>query len=224
MLAHALATARAAGAARLAVVVAPGMEAVRAEAERVAPGIEVFEQATQAGTGNALLAARPALERHRGDVIVLFADTPLVEAATLRRLVAALDAGAGIAALGFEAPDATGYGRLLLDAEGRVQAIREHNDASEEERRIGLCNAGAMAFRVPDLAGLLSRIGNGNAKGEYYLTDAVAIAAADGLDHAAGRAARRRRRWASIRASSWRPPRPSSRAAPGARSWRRARR
>ena len=123
MLAHALATARSAGAARLAVVVAPGMEAVRAEAERIAPGIEVFEQATQAGTGNALLAARPALERHRGDVIVLFADTPLVEAATLRRLVAALDGGAGIAALGFEAPDATGYGRLLLDAQGRVQAI-----------------------------------------------------------------------------------------------------
>jgi bifunctional UDP-N-acetylglucosamine pyrophosphorylase/glucosamine-1-phosphate N-acetyltransferase len=118
--------------------------------------------------------------RHRGGVIVLFADTPLVEAATLRRLVAALDAGAQIAALGFEAPDATGYGRLLLDAKGRVQAICEHNDASEEERRIGLCNAGAMAFRVPKLAELLSRIANSNAKGEYYLTDVVAIAAADG--------------------------------------------
>jgi bifunctional UDP-N-acetylglucosamine pyrophosphorylase / glucosamine-1-phosphate N-acetyltransferase len=181
MLAHALATARSAGAARLAVVVAPGMEAVRAEAESIAPGIEVFEQAKQAGTGNALLAARPALERHKGDVIVLFADTPLVEAATLRRLVAALDGGAQIAALGFEAPDATGYGRLLLDAQGRVEKISEHSDASEEERRIGLCNAGAMAFRVPDLTLLLSRIGNSNAKGEYYLTDAVAIAAADGL-------------------------------------------
>jgi bifunctional UDP-N-acetylglucosamine pyrophosphorylase / glucosamine-1-phosphate N-acetyltransferase len=180
MLAHALVTARAAGADKLALVVAPGMEAVRAEAARVAPSIEVFEQATQAGTGHALLAARPALERHRGDVIVLFADTPLVEAATLRRLVAALDAGAQIAALGFEAPDATGYGRLLLDAKGRVRAICEHNDASEEERRIGLCNAGAMAFRVPKLVELLSRIANSNAKGEYYLTDVVAIAAADG--------------------------------------------
>jgi bifunctional UDP-N-acetylglucosamine pyrophosphorylase/glucosamine-1-phosphate N-acetyltransferase len=157
------------------------METVRAEAETIAPGIEVFEQATQAGTGNALLAARPALERHKGDVIVLFADTPLVEATTLRRLVAALDAGAGIAALGFEAPDATGYGRLLLDAQGHVTAIREHKDASEEERRIGLCNAGVMAFRVPDLASLLARIGNSNANGEYYLTDAVAIAAGNGL-------------------------------------------
>jgi bifunctional UDP-N-acetylglucosamine pyrophosphorylase/glucosamine-1-phosphate N-acetyltransferase len=181
MLAHALATARLAGAASLAVVVAPGMEAVRAEAERIAPGIEVFEQAQQAGTGDALLSARPALERHKGDVIVLFADTPLVEAATLRRLVGALDGGAQIAALGFEAPDATGYGRLLLDAQGRVRKIAEHNDASEEERRVGLCNAGAMGFRVPDLAGLLASIGNSNAKGEYYLTDAIAIAAAGGM-------------------------------------------
>ena len=81
-------------------------------------------------------------------MIVLFADTPLVEAATLRRLTAALDAGAGIAVLGFEPADATGYGRLIVDAEGRVTAIREHKDASEAERRIRLCNAGAMAFRV----------------------------------------------------------------------------
>jgi bifunctional UDP-N-acetylglucosamine pyrophosphorylase/glucosamine-1-phosphate N-acetyltransferase len=181
MLAHALATARSAGASSLAVVVAPGMEAVRVEAERVAPGIEVFEQASQLGTGHAVLAALPALKRHRGDVIVLFAETPLVEAATLRRLVTALDGGAQIAVLGFEAPDATGYGRLVLDEQRRVQRISEHADASEEERRIGLCNAGVTAFRVPDLAGLLARIGNGNSKGEYYLTDAVAIAAGDGM-------------------------------------------
>jgi bifunctional UDP-N-acetylglucosamine pyrophosphorylase/glucosamine-1-phosphate N-acetyltransferase len=181
MLAHVLAIARSAGAAKLALVVAPGMEAVRAEAAKVAPGIEVFEQATQAGTGHAALAARPALERHKGDVIVLFADTPLVEPATLRRLVDALDAGAQIAALGFEAADAEGYGRLIVGADGVVQAIREDRDATEAERRIGLCNAGAMGFRVPDLPGLLARIGNRNANNEYYLTDVVALAAADGL-------------------------------------------
>jgi bifunctional UDP-N-acetylglucosamine pyrophosphorylase/glucosamine-1-phosphate N-acetyltransferase len=181
MLAHVLANALTAGADKLALVVAPGMEAVRSEAMKAAPGIEIFEQATQGGTAHATLAARPALERHQGDLIVLFADTPLVEPATLRRLIAALDGGAHIAALGFRPADAAGYGRLVLDAKGRVQAIREHNDASEEERRIGLCNAGAMAFRVPKLAELLSRIGTGNAKGEYYLTDAVEIAAAGGL-------------------------------------------
>ena len=181
MLAHVLATAREAGAGRLALVVGPGMEAVRAEAKAVAPHIEIFEQANQAGTADAVLAARPALESHRGDVTVLFADTPLVEVATLRRLSETLQAGAGIAALGFEPADATGYGRLIVDGEGRVTAIREHNDASEAERRIRLCNAGAMAFRIPDLAGLLSRIGNANAKGEYYLTDAIALAGKDGL-------------------------------------------
>jgi bifunctional UDP-N-acetylglucosamine pyrophosphorylase/glucosamine-1-phosphate N-acetyltransferase len=91
------------------------MEAVRAEAGRIAPGIELFEQATQAGTAHAVLAARAALERHKGDVIVLFADTPLLEPTTLRRMIDTLGAGAQIAALGFEARDASGYGRLILN-------------------------------------------------------------------------------------------------------------
>jgi len=182
MLAHVLDAARsAAPTAKLALVVAPGMDAVCDEARRVAPDIEVFEQAAPTGTGNAVLAARPAIERHDGDVIVLFADTPLLLPSTLTRLLQALRDGARIAALGFEAPDATGYGRLLLDKGGRVAAIREHADADDAERRVGLCNAGAMAFAVPDLVELLSRIGNGNAKGEYYLTDIVAIAAHEGL-------------------------------------------
>ncbi|HZT47379.1 MAG TPA: bifunctional UDP-N-acetylglucosamine diphosphorylase/glucosamine-1-phosphate N-acetyltransferase GlmU [Hyphomicrobiaceae bacterium] len=185
MLGHVLATAQAAGADKLALVVAPGMEAVRAEAQRLARDIEVFEQATPEGTGHAVLSARQALERHQGDIVVLFADTPLVEPGTLGRLIAALDAGAHIAALAFHAPEATGYGRLVLDGQGRVVRIAEHLDASEHERRIGLCNAGAMAFRVPRLADLLARIGNANAKGEYYLTDVVALAAADGMTTAA---------------------------------------
>jgi bifunctional UDP-N-acetylglucosamine pyrophosphorylase/glucosamine-1-phosphate N-acetyltransferase len=181
MLAHALAAARSAGAGRLALVVAPGLDAVRAEAVRAAPDIEIFEQSVQGGTAHAVLAARPALECHAGNVLVIFADTPLVEPATLARLTAALDAGANVAVLAFEPADPTGYGRLLINAGSRVTAIREHKDASEAERRIGLCAAGAIAFRVSDLAGLLSRIGNANAKGEYYLTDAVAIATGDRL-------------------------------------------
>ena len=101
MLAHVLATVRAAGADKVALVVAPGMEAVCAEAGKASPGIETYEQATQGGTAHAVLAARAALERHQGDVIVLFANSPLVEPATLRRMIAALDAGAEIAVLGF---------------------------------------------------------------------------------------------------------------------------
>jgi bifunctional UDP-N-acetylglucosamine pyrophosphorylase/glucosamine-1-phosphate N-acetyltransferase len=181
MLAHTVAAGQAAGANRLALVVGPEAGLVRAEAARIAPGIEIFEQPVQAGTGDAVLAARAALERHRGDVLVMFADTPLVEAATLRKLIATLDAGAHLAVLAFEPADPTGYGRLIADASGRITAVREHKDASDAERDIGLCVAGAMAFRVSAVAGLLSRIGNKNAGGEYYLTDAIAIAASEGL-------------------------------------------
>jgi bifunctional UDP-N-acetylglucosamine pyrophosphorylase/glucosamine-1-phosphate N-acetyltransferase len=181
MLAHVLAGAAALGAKRIAVVVGPDMAPVRAEAARVAPNCELYEQTEQLGTAHAVLAARPALERHTGSVLVVFADSPLVELTTLRRMTDALDAGADIAVLAFEPDDPSGYGRLILDAQGRVAAIREDKDASETERRIRLCNAGAMAFRVPRLADLLDRIGNANAKGEFYLTDALALAAADGL-------------------------------------------
>jgi bifunctional UDP-N-acetylglucosamine pyrophosphorylase/glucosamine-1-phosphate N-acetyltransferase len=181
MLAHLLATVGQLGAQRIAVVVGPGMDGVRAETARVAPGAEVFEQAEQLGTAHAVLAARAALQRHAGTVLVLFADCPLTEAATLRRMIDALDAGAHIAVLGFEPDDPSGYGRLILDARGRVAAIREHKDAGDAEGRLRLCNAGAMAFRVGDLAGLIGRIGNANAKAEHYLTDAPAIASGDGL-------------------------------------------
>jgi bifunctional UDP-N-acetylglucosamine pyrophosphorylase/glucosamine-1-phosphate N-acetyltransferase len=181
MLAHVLAAAATLGPERVAVVVGPDMESVRAEAQRAASGAECFEQAEQLGTAHAVLAARPALRRHAGTVLVVFADSPLVEPATLRRMIDALDGGADIAVLGFEPRDPNGYGRLVVDGAGRVAAIREEKDASEAERRIRLCNAGAMAFRVPRLAEILDRIGNANAKGEYYLTDAPALAAAEGL-------------------------------------------
>ena len=157
------------------------MAEVRAEALAHAPTAQVFEQASQAGTADAVLAARHALERHRGDVLVLFADTPLIEAPTLSNLIGALGQGANIAVLGFDPEDPTGYGRLILDASGRVAAIREHKEASATERAQRLCNAGAMAFRVPSLVDLIGRIGNDNAAKEYYLTDAVALARSEGL-------------------------------------------
>jgi len=81
---------------------------------------------------------------------------------------------------GFEARDPTGYGRLITVGETTLLAIREHKDSSPEERKITLCNSGVLAFRLPDLLGVLTRIGNANSKGEYYLTDAVEIARADG--------------------------------------------
>jgi bifunctional UDP-N-acetylglucosamine pyrophosphorylase / glucosamine-1-phosphate N-acetyltransferase len=181
MLGHVLAVAQQLDADAISVVVGPDMEAVRAEALARAPRARVWVQAQQRGTADALLAAREALASHSGDVLVLYADTPLLSAATLQKLLTRLDAGAGIAVLGFEAADPAGYGRVLIDEGGWLRAIREDRDASEEERRVRLCNSGVMAFRLDDLLGVLGRIGNANAKGEYYLTDAIEIARASGI-------------------------------------------
>ena len=201
------------------LVVAPGMEAVRAEAEKAAPGIEIFEQATQAGTADAVLAARPALERHKGDVIVLFADTPLIEpddAAPAGR--ARCDAGAQVAVLGFEPADPTGYGRLIVDAR-RARDGHPRAQATRARRSAGSACATPASWRSAcrTSRACSARIGNANAKGEYYLTDAVAIAAARRAASRGRSCARRRRRWASTRASSWPPPRPCSSGARGAR-------
>ncbi|HUJ37970.1 MAG TPA: bifunctional UDP-N-acetylglucosamine diphosphorylase/glucosamine-1-phosphate N-acetyltransferase GlmU [Hyphomicrobium sp.] len=180
LLAHVLSAARELAPVSLAVVVGPEMEGVRAEALREAPSAQVFIQAQRNGTADAVLAARDALARHQGDVLVLYADTPLLTAPTLQRLLSSLDQSAGVAVLGFEAADPAGYGRLLTDAGGWLAAIREDKDASESERRIRLCNSGVMGFRLDDLLGVLGRIGNDNAKREFYLTDAVEIARRSG--------------------------------------------
>ena len=179
LLAHVLASARATGCGAIAVVVGPGHEAVAREALALAPRAQIFEQRERKGTAHAVLAARAALGGS-DDVLVIFADTPQVRAETLKALRAALDAGASVAVLGFRPADPTGYGRLVTQ-DGELVAIREENDATPAEKRIGLCNGGLMALAGAQALPLLDRIGNENAKGEYYLTDAVAIARDMGL-------------------------------------------
>ena len=181
MLGHALAAARAAGSRELAVVIGSGMEAARAEVNRLAPTAQVFVQAEQRGTADAVLAARPALANSRTGVVVLFGDTPLILPETITRLLRELDSGADLAVLGFEAADPTGYGRLITEPSGAVIAVREHKDASPAERAIRLCNGGAVAFRGACMLALFDRIQPHNAQGEYYMTDAVALAHKDGL-------------------------------------------
>lgn len=180
MMGHVLALARAVGGDTLAVVVGPDMERVRDEALRAAPAAEVFVQAAQQGTADAVLAARDAIGAHTGDVLVLFADTPLVTPETIRALIGALDQGANVAVLGFEARDPGSYGRLITGTSGELIAIREAKDATESERAIRLCNSGVMAFRLDRPLDVLDKIGNANAKGEYYLTDAVEIVRSGG--------------------------------------------
>ena len=103
-----------------------------------------------------------------------FGDTPLISAETFERMRAPLAKGAALTVLGFHAADPTGYGRLLLEGD-RLVAIREHADASPEERKVTLCNAGVMAFDGRLALDILDRIGNANSKREFYLVDAVAI-------------------------------------------------
>jgi bifunctional UDP-N-acetylglucosamine pyrophosphorylase/glucosamine-1-phosphate N-acetyltransferase len=179
LLAHALDATRNSGATRTAVVVGPDAEGVAAEAQRVMPEAEIFVQADRRGSAHAVLAARNAIARTPDDVLVIFADTPLVQPETLRRMRNALAQDAAVVVLGFRARDPTGYGRILMQG-AEILAIREELDASVAERKIELCNAGLMALAGETALAILERIGNDNRKGEFYLTDAIAIARAMG--------------------------------------------
>ncbi|MEI2735452.1 MAG: bifunctional UDP-N-acetylglucosamine diphosphorylase/glucosamine-1-phosphate N-acetyltransferase GlmU [Rhodoblastus sp.] len=174
MVAHVVAAVAAAGADAVALVVGPGREDVAAAARAVAPEAEIFVQTERLGTAHAVLAARAALERGYDDVLIAFADTPLIRPETFAGLRAAVAGGATVAALGFVAADPHGYGRLLLGADGGLVAIREHKDATEAERETRLCNAGLMALDGAHALELLDAVGNSNVQKEYYLTDVVA--------------------------------------------------
>src|SRR5215210_3287146 len=183
LLAHVLSVAQTASIDRLCGVIAPGMEHVDRVARAFAPEIAMFIQPEPRGTADAVKAAQQAFASFTGPVLVLYGDTPLLRAATLHRLRSELETGADLVVIGFDAPDPTGYGRLLLDDGGRLTGIREEKDASGAERALTLCNSGIMGFRSGQgLAELLARIGDVNAKREFYLTDAVALARGEGLE------------------------------------------
>ncbi|MCD2315913.1 bifunctional UDP-N-acetylglucosamine diphosphorylase/glucosamine-1-phosphate N-acetyltransferase GlmU [Sphingomonas sp. IC-11] len=162
------------------VVVGAGREQVEAAVTHL--GVSVVHQAEQLGTGHAVLQAAAALQGFDGDVLILYGDVPLVAAQTMRRMVDRLhesDAPAAVV-LGFRHETPGAYGRVIAEANGRIQKMVEFKDASTEERAVNLCNSGLMAVASADLFTLLSRVRNDNAAGEYYLPDIVMLAAADG--------------------------------------------
>ena len=172
------------GPAETVVVLGPGMERV---AGAVAPA-KIAVQSPPRGTGDAVRAAGPALagrlaKDNISDVIVLFGDTPLLRPDTIGELLAARRRApaAAIAAAGMRPADPSPYGRFVLDADGSLARIVEARDATPAEREIGLCNGGIMAIDARHLFDLVDRIGNDNAKREFYLTDIVAIARAAGF-------------------------------------------
>ena len=175
MLLHLLEAVAALSPARTVLVASPEN---RAELSAAAPGCAVAVQAPQLGTAHAVQSAREALKGFAGDVLVLYADTPLVTIETLRSLLAARRGPGNPAAavLGFRPEDPAEYGRLVLDPEGRLERIVEFKDADAETRAVRLCNSGVMALDGATMWPLLDRVSDDNAKREFYLTDVIELA------------------------------------------------
>ncbi len=173
---HLLATVDSLNVKKAVVVVGPDMDNV---AEAVAPHAVAVQQ-KQLGTGDAVKAARAELEGLTGNILILYGDSPLIRRETLEKMIAARENGAAVVVLGFTPRDAGRYGRLVV-GKGGLERIVEFKDATEEEKKITLCNSGVMCVDAERLFGWLDMLRNDNAAGEYYLTDLVALARADGL-------------------------------------------
>ncbi|HCP54744.1 MAG TPA: bifunctional N-acetylglucosamine-1-phosphate uridyltransferase/glucosamine-1-phosphate acetyltransferase, partial [Pseudomonas sp.] len=176
MLGHVIDTARELQPQGIHVVIGHGADTVR---ERLAgDDLNFVMQTEQLGTGHAVAQALPALTAER--VLILYGDVPLIEKSTLERLLLQVsDQQLGL--LTVTLPDPTGYGRIVRNAAGQVEAIVEHKDASEAQRLITEGNTGILAVPASKLGEWLGRLSNSNAQGEYYLTDVIAMAVNDGL-------------------------------------------
>ena len=183
MIGHVAATAAALEPERTILVIAPGMDAVAEHAAAYVDELDVVLQKERRGTGDAVASALSVLDGFAGDALVMCGDVPLVTPASLQRLLGVHRDGAGpaVTVLAMRPPDPAGYGRLVLDGEGALEAIVEDGDAGPEVRALGLCSSGIIALEVAVLPDLLGDLSAGNAKGELYLTDAVAAARARGL-------------------------------------------
>lgn len=167
--------------ARSVLVIGPDMDDVSTCAKDLAPDTGIAIQTEQLGTAHAALMAKSEIADREGVILVIFGDTPLMHPATVAAMAETCREDADIVVLGFRPMDPAAYGRLVLDETGALQKIVEFKDASEVEKAIALCNGGAMAVRAEYLFDLLSRVGNENAAGEYYLPDIVGLARARGL-------------------------------------------
>src|SRR5689334_5296259 len=180
MIGHVLRSLQAAEIDRIAVVVGPGHEEIAKIVEKHAPGASVHIQHERRGTADAVKAARFAIETGADDVLVVYGDTPFISAEAIAPLRASLANGAAVAVGGMRPANPFGYGRLLIGGD-RLVAIREERDASDAERRIGFVNGGVMALAGVTALKILDAIEDRNDQKEFYLTDAVEIANAQGL-------------------------------------------
>ena len=178
--AHVIRSARAAGTAGVVVVVGHGAESVEEALRPRFDGLRFALQSQQLGTGHAVQCALPAIREHHGPVLILSGDVPLLRPATLRSLLDECAAsGAGLALATFVPADPHGYGRIVRDELGRIQAIVEERDADAATRAVRECNAGVYCADAELLRAELPTLGRANAVGEIYLTDLVARAPAE---------------------------------------------
>jgi len=179
MLVHAVQAGRTLDPDHAVVVAGHGADAVAAAVRGDDPAVRIVLQTDQLGTAHAVAQARPELEGYEGDALVLYGDTPFIRPETLRRMADARRAH-DIVVLGFEAADPGRYGRLVVSG-GTLERIVEFKDATPTEQAITLCNSGVVMASAPMLFDLIAQVGNDNASGEYYLTDIVGLARAQGL-------------------------------------------
>ena len=177
MVQHVVDSARAVGGEQLLLVVGHGADKV--EQQMAATDVKFVLQAEQLGTGHAVQQALPHL-RQDAVVLILYGDVPLTRPETLKKLVAAVNEKQ-MSLLTVNLPDPTGYGRIVRDDSGKVSAIVEHKDASDAQKTIREINTGIMAVSAAHLQTWLPQLHNNNAQGEYYLTDIIAMAKADGV-------------------------------------------
>ncbi len=180
LLSHVLHSAAEAKPQRTVVISGPDMPEVALEARHVVADAVVATQEKRQGTAHAVGIAKEGLKGFDGTVLVLYGDVPLIRAETIAALAQAVSEESPLAVLGFRAANPTGYGRLIQNRSGKLIAIREELDTTVDERRIDLCNSGFIAIKARLLWELLPRIGNDNAKHEYYLTDLVGLTVAEG--------------------------------------------
>ncbi|AXQ31611.1 UDP-N-acetylglucosamine diphosphorylase/glucosamine-1-phosphate N-acetyltransferase [Solimonas sp. K1W22B-7] len=179
LLAHVLDAAAALGAAgTTSVVYGHGGEQVRAFF--AAAGVGWVEQAEQKGTGHAVRVALPQLPA-QGRTLILYGDVPLIRPQTLKKLVEMVRDGRSLSLLTLEMPDPTGYGRILRDTQGRVQRIVEQKDGSPAELAVREVNTGIFCVPNALLHDWLPKLRNDNKQGEYYLTDIIGLASAEGV-------------------------------------------
>ncbi|MEM6602618.1 MAG: bifunctional UDP-N-acetylglucosamine diphosphorylase/glucosamine-1-phosphate N-acetyltransferase GlmU [Pseudomonadota bacterium] len=181
LLGHVLGLCQKAGINNKMIVTGHQAEAVQKAALELDDGCDFCIQEPQLGTAHAVSQAKEFLQKQEGDVVILYADTPLIHPETLKAMQKIRQAGYDMAFLGFESASPGGYGRLVMDDQGELHEIVEAKDATPEQLEIPYCNSGVMMVKAGILLGLLEQVDNKNAKEEYYLTDVVKIGRKMGL-------------------------------------------